>query len=181
MKKGFSLFILLFAVMVARSQDGRDSFSIPWPNEYHWKVYNQATHLKLPKIKTENYDWVDYELIPETETLENWTIDCRVSVYTTNDSNYYPVIENKKISEVKKNSPKAVITVIDKGQRWNLFKIESIVSKNDNNAESELCYILCGAWGHVYVTDIIVKKEHLDNEFTTTWTKILKSNEYRYW
>jgi len=74
MEKIIALHILLFTVVVGYGQDGQDVFSIPWPKEYHWKIYDKVTGRELTEMKIRSYNWADMELIPGTETKDNWTI-----------------------------------------------------------------------------------------------------------
>lgn len=180
MKRTIVSVVLIFAVRLAFCQDGRDRFSIPWPEQYHWRIYDRTTGLEINKIPDRDFIY-NIQVIPGSETLNNWTIIGSVTKYTRTTQTDLKMIADSIFAAIQKISSKARFKLIEEDEFYIIFKTESILLKDDTTPQSKLYYIMDGAWDKLYVSNITIKKAVLSDEFTAAWTKVFKARKYYFW
>jgi len=168
MKK--QLIVICFALTgLATMAQAQENLQIAWPGDIKWKIAADQ--------KSGNSRMV--ELIPEKESLNNWTIigtmvsmmgSTSVSVEKFMDATY---------SQTLKNAPKAKLTMIEKGVKsgapFILFRVESPYFNNSKIPESQLYYIIQGKKA-LYSNFVAVKQPSLGVLFVDKWAKIFKNS-----
>ncbi|TGD59767.1 hypothetical protein [Flavobacterium humi] len=170
MRKLFFLLMLFFSAAAVQAQSKIENLKVVWPEEYKWKVgssqENEASHFM--------------ELIPEKESLDNWTI-IGTMLSLKNVSNI-PMDKamNLFYSKTKNTAPGAKLTLIEKKDgiknSWILFKVEVEKYLNNSKPESQVYYIVQGD-ATLYVNIVGVKEKTISKSFEEKWSKIFKSSQ----
>ncbi len=166
------LFLWIFFTLSARSQS-EEQLKIAWPEEYHWKVGSDQ--------ETNSHHLI--ELIPENESLNEWSIIG--TMFSFKDVKHAPVeaIMNLLFEQTKKTAVRPTLTVIEKNDTaknaWIIFKIESPKFKKDKTPESQLYYLLQGNTS-LYSNFVAIKEKTLSDDFVAKWSKIFRNSELIY-
>jgi len=162
-----ALFFFLLLTFSASAQP-KEKLKINWPEEYHWKVGSSQETAQVNLT----------ELIPEKETLEQWTLMGNMMAIKGGQNVPADAAMNMMYEQAMKNSDNARLTVIEKdnSNKWILFTIEAASFHNDANPESQLYYIKSGKTA-LYTNFIAVKEASLKNAFIARWSKVFKSSE----
>lgn len=168
MKKNIPIVLSFLFLTLSTAAQQKETLNISWPEEYHWKVGSSQ------ETKQVNLT----ELIPEKETLEQWTLMGNMMAIKGGQNIPVDVAMNMMYEQVRKNSDNAKLTIIEKDNtnKWILFTIEAASFYNDANPESQLYYIISGKTA-LYTNFIATKTASLKNSFITRWSKIFKSSE----
>jgi hypothetical protein len=152
---------------------GKESLKISWPGEYKWKVGadQQAKNSRM------------IELIPEKETLKNWTIiGTMLSMRGIKNVPMNTAVKTM-FDKMKGNSPKARLVIIERDDKaknpWIIFKIESPYFTNSKTPESQMYYIIQGNTS-LYTNFVAVKQASLGPLFIEKWAKIFKGSSLIY-
>lgn len=153
-------------------QDG-ESFSLYWPENENWKIGSNQ----------ENEQMTMLELIPSSETFENWTeIGTMVAIKGMRNVPMDLAME-MTFEEAKKNAPKSKLTFIEKNENveypWIIFTIESPSFKNDKNPESQLWYVIQGKTS-LYTNFRAIKKATIPKALKEKWIQFFKTGEIVY-
>ena len=165
--------ILTLALLFICSVSGfsQESLAINWPDKYGWKV--------LTNQETEAMHMI--ELIPGTETGENWTLLGQMLSVKGVTNMSMDKARDLMLEQTKKNSPKAKLTEIERNESdknpWILFKIECPSFNDDKNPESQLWYVRQGQTS-LYLNFIAIKEKKLSPEFVKEWVDIFKKSEF---
>ena len=168
MKKPLIVICLIFIGFVNRTQ-AQENLKIAWPGDIKWKI---GANQKSGNIRM-------VELIPENESLNNWTIlGTMISIMgsrTTSVEKFMEMTYNQTV----KNAPKAKLKMIEKGIKsgspWVLFRVESPGFNNSRIPESQLYYIIQGKQA-LYSNFVAVKQPALGVLFVEKWVKIFKNS-----
>jgi tetratricopeptide (TPR) repeat protein len=155
-----------------KQQDG-ESFSLHWPESENWKIGSNQENDKMTMI----------EFIHSNETFENWTEIGTSTAYKNSTNVPCDVVMNITFENLKKDSPKAKLTVIEKDEKaefpWILFTIECPNFIDDNKPESQLWYIIQGKTS-LYTNFRAVKKATIPTELKEKWIPFFKSGKMVY-
>ena len=155
-----------------KQQDG-ESFALHWPESENWKIGSNQENDKMTMI----------ELIHANETFENWTEIGTCTAYKNSINVPCNVVMNMTFENLKKKSPKAKLTVIEKDEKaefpWILFTIECPNFIDDNKPESQLWYIIQGKTS-LYTNFRAVKKATIPSELKEKWIPFFKSGKMIY-
>lgn len=168
MKKQLS-FIAALLVSISTfcyGQNKVENLGINWPDEYNWQVGSNQENDKMHMI----------ELVPGNETVEKWTIiGTMISIKGVKG---VPMDKMMQITydQSKEKAPKAKLTLVEKGDKWILFKIESPSFKGDKTPESQLFYIIQGEQS-LYTNMVAIKEKALDAAFVEKWSAVFKSSQ----
>lgn len=154
-------------------QQSGESLSLHWPENENWKVGSNQ----------ENEDMTMLELIPSNETFENWTeIGTMMAIKGAKNVPMDKAME-MKFQDLKKNSPKAKLTFIEKDESvefpWIIFTIECPKFKNDKNPESQLWYITQGKTS-LYINFRAVKQATVPTNLKDKWITFFKTAKIVY-
>lgn len=172
MKKLF-IILLLSIIIPAIAQQKMENLKVNWPEEYKWKIGNNQ------EDKTIHF----MELIPEKETLENWSIIG--TMMSLKNVQKMPMDKAVELfyNQTKKSAPNAKLTVLDKKEQienpWVLFKVEVDKYLDDPNPESQVYYVIQGN-SSLFVNIVGIKQKIISQEFEEKWGKIFKSSELIY-
>ena len=149
-------------------QQNGESLSLHWPENENWKIGSNQ----------ENDYMTMLELIPSNETFENWTeIGTMMSIKGVKNVPMDKAME-MKFEDLKKSSPKAKLTFIEKDESveypWIIFTIECPKFKNDKNPESQLWYITQGKTS-LYINFRAVKESTVPVNLRDKWIKFFKT------
>jgi tetratricopeptide (TPR) repeat protein len=149
-------------------QQNGESLSLHWPENENWKIGSNQ----------ENDYMTMLELIPSNETFENWTeIGTMMSIKGVKNVPMDKAME-MKFEDLKKSSPKAKLTFIEKDESveypWIIFTIECPKFKNDKNPESQLWYITQGKTS-LYINFRAVKESTVPANLRDKWIKFFKT------
>lgn len=148
----------------------QESFVLEWPASENWKIGDRQENDKMVMI--------DY--IPANETLDTWTEIGNVMTIKGVKNITMDEAMNMMLNQSKKNSPKAVLTFIEKDENaeypWIIFKIESKNFKNDKNPESQLWHITQGK-SSLYVNFRAVKEASISPELQQKWIAFFKTGK----
>lgn len=155
-----------------KQQDG-ESFSLHWPENENWKIGSNQENDKMTMI----------EFIHSNETFENWTEIGTCNAYKNSTNVPCDVVMNMTFENLKKDSPKAKLTVIEKDDKaefpWILFTIECPNFIDDNKPESQLWYVIQGKTS-LYTNFRAVKKATISTELKEKWITFFKSGKMVY-
>ena len=155
-----------------KQQDG-ESFSLHWPESENWKIGSNQENDKMTMI----------EFIHSNETFENWTEIGTCTAYKNSTNVPCDVVMNMTFENLKKDSPKAKLTIIEKDEKaefpWILFAIECPNFIDDNKPESQLWYIIQGKTS-LYTNFRAVKKATIPTELKEKWIPFFKSGKMVY-
>ncbi|MCL6462756.1 MAG: hypothetical protein I4O51_12925 [Flavobacterium micromati] len=148
-------------------QDG-ESLSLHWPESENWKIGSNQENDEMSMI----------ELIPSNETFENWTeIGTMISLKGAKNIPMDKAME-MKFEELKKSSPKAKLTFIEKDENaqypWIFFTIECPKFKNDKNPESQLWYVTQGKTS-LYINFRAIKESSIPENLKNKWIQFFKT------
>ena len=168
MKKQLIIICLILAGLASATQ-AQENLKIAWPGEIKWKIGSNQ--------KSGNTRMV--ELIPENESMNNWTIiGTMVSIMGSTSVSEEKFME-LTYNQTLKNAPKAKLTMIEKGIKsgspWILFRIESPSFNNSKIPESQLYYIIQGKQA-LYSNFVAVKQPSLGVLFVEKWVKVFKNS-----
>lgn len=145
-------------------------FLLEWPASENWKIGDRQENDKMVMI--------DY--IPANETLDTWTEIGNVMTIKGVKNITMDEAMNMMLNQSKKNSPKSVLTFIEKDENaeypWIIFKIESKNFKNDKNPESQLWHITQGK-SSLYVNFRAVKEASISLELQQKWIAFFKTGK----
>jgi tetratricopeptide (TPR) repeat protein len=149
-------------------QQNGESLSLHWPENENWKIGSNQ----------ENDYMTMLELIPSNETFENWTeIGTMMSIKGVKNVPMDKAME-MKFEDLKKSSPKAKLTFIEKDESveypWIIFTIECPKFKNDKNPESQLWYITQGKTS-LYINFRAVKESTVPVNLRDKWIKFFNT------
>ncbi|WP_222167249.1 hypothetical protein [Edaphocola aurantiacus] len=145
-----------------------ESLMLDWPDSEHWKVGSNQENEEIQML----------ELIPEKETLENWTemgnmMSIKGAVGVPVD-----VAMNMMYDQARKVSSKAKLTFIEKDEKaeypWILFTIETNGFDDGGAAESQLWYIVQGK-SALYANFRAVKKATVSKAQKEKWIRFFKT------
>lgn len=170
MRIALLLCLLFIGPYGATGQIQSERLKLDWPDEYNFKVGSNQ----------ENETQQLIELIPEKETLENWTM--MGSMMSIKNVRNVPMDKAMEMmfSQAKQASDHTKLTFIEKDDKalnpWVLFKIETADYKDSPNPESQVYYIVQGRRA-LYINMIALKKKELPKDFVDTWSGIFKKAE----
>ena len=163
------IIICLTLACLANSTQAQENLKIAWPGDIKWKIGSNQ--------KSGNTRMV--ELIPENESMNNWTIIGTMVSMMGSTSVSVEKFMDMTYNQTLKNAPKAKLTMIEKGIKiaspWILFRIESQSFNNSKIPESQLYYIIKGKQT-LYSNFVAVKQPSLGVLFVEKWVKIFKSS-----
>ncbi|MGH2665992.1 hypothetical protein [Flavobacterium sp.] len=170
MKKIAILLLLILSSASIQAQNKSENLKVIWPEEYKWKVganqESEASHFT--------------ELIPEKETLDNWTIIGTMMSLKNVTNIPMDKAMNLFYSKTKNTAPEAKLTLIEKNEggknSWILFKVEAPKYLNGSNPESQVYYIIQGN-SSLYVSIVGIKEKTISKSFEEKWGKIFKSSQ----
>jgi len=168
MKKQLIIICLSLMYLINTTQ-AQENLKIAWPGDIKWKIGSNQ--------KSGNTRMV--ELIPENESINNWTIlGTMISIMGSRSMSVEKVME-MTYNQTVKNAPKAKLKLIEKGIKsgspWILFRIESPSFNNSKIPESQLYYIIQGKQA-LYSNFVTVKQPALGVLFVEKWVKIFKNS-----
>ena len=148
-------------------QDG-ESLSLYWPESENWKIGSNQENDKMTML----------ELIHSNETFENWTeIGTMMSIKGAKKTLMDKAME-MQFSELKKDSPKAKLTFIEKDENaefpWIIFTIECPKFKDDKKPESQLWYITQGKTS-LYMNFRAIKESAIPENLKLKWIQFFKT------
>jgi tetratricopeptide (TPR) repeat protein len=147
-----------------------ESLILDWPDSENWKIGTNQENDEVAMI----------ELIHADESIENWTEFG--NMMAIKGARNIPVDKamNMMYDQAKQNSPKAILTFIEKDESieypWIIFTIECPNFKNDKRPESQLWYIVQGKTA-LYTNFRAVKQTQISNELKDKWIKFFKSGK----
>jgi hypothetical protein len=163
------IIICLTLACLANSTQAQENLKIAWPAEIKWKIGSNQ--------KSGNTRMV--ELIPENETMNNWTIIGTMVSMIGSTSVSVEKFMDITYNQTLKNGPKAKLTMIEKGTKsgsaWIMFRIESPSFNNSKIPESQLYYIIQGKQA-LYSNFVAVKQPSLGVLFVEKWAKVFKNS-----
>lgn len=170
MRKLSFLLLLVLSSAAMQAQNKMENLKVIWPEEYKWKVgsnqENEASHFM--------------ELIPEKESLDNWTIIGTMLSLKNVTNIPMDKAMNLFYSKTKDTAPEAKLTLIEKKEgiknSWILFKVEVEKYLNDPKPESQVYYIVQGD-ATLYVNIVGVKEKSISKSFEEKWGKVFKSSQ----
>lgn len=152
------------------SQDKIENLKVNWPEEYKWKIGTNQEDETMHTI----------ELVPEKETVDNWTIIGTMMSLKNVKGIPMDKAMNLFFEQTKAGAPDAKLTFIEKNEagknHWILFKVEVEKYLDDPNPESQVYYIIQGD-SSLYVNLVGVKEKKISKAFETKWCKIFKASE----
>ncbi|RYF89978.1 MAG: hypothetical protein EOO03_04695 [Chitinophagaceae bacterium] len=168
MKKQLIIICLALTCLATITQ-AQENLKIAWPGDIKWKI---GANQKSGNIRM-------VELIPENESLNNWTIlGTMISIMgsrTTSVEKFMEMTYNQTV----KNAPNAKLTMIEKGVKtgapWILFRVQSPAFKNSKIPESQLYYVIQGKKA-LYSNFVAVKQPSLGVLFVEKWVKVFKNS-----
>ena len=145
-----------------------ESLSLHWPESENWKIGSNQ----------ENDEMTMLELIPSNETFENWTeIGTMISLKGAKNIPMDKAME-MQFAELKKSSPKAKLTFIEKNENvefpWIIFTIECPKFKDDKNPESQLWYLTQGKTS-LYMNFRAIKESAIPENLKNKWILFFKT------
>lgn len=172
MRKLLFIVTLVTSTVFAFGQT-QEMLKIVWAEEYKWKIGSNQENKSIHMI----------EIIPENETIDNWTvIGTMMSYKGVKIAKTDQVVEIFRQSSSKASS-KATLTVLESNDTtkniWVLFKVETPSFPNDPKPESQLYYAIQGEMT-LYVNFIAIKEKKLPKDFVDKWSKIFKDSEFVY-
>lgn len=172
--KNTAIALLFFlSALSMYAQNKIENLKVTWPEEYKWKVGSNQEDESMHFM----------ELIPEKETLENWTIIG--TMMSLKNVTKMPMDKAMEIfyQQTKATAPDAKISVIEKNEtgknHWILFKVEVEKYLDDPNPESQVYYIIQGD-SSLYVNLVGIKEKKISKAFEAKWSKIFKASELVY-
>ena len=155
-------------------KDAKEEFlNLKWPKNENWKEQTPQENDKMKFV----------ELLRNNETFENWTEIGTCTAYKNSINVPCNVVMNMTFENLKKKSPKAKLTVIEKDEKaefpWILFTIECPNFIDDNKPESQLWYIIQGKTS-LYTNFRAVKKATIPSELKEKWIPFFKSGKMIY-
>lgn len=162
--------LLLIIAFSTKAQEKNENLKVNWPEEYQWKIGNNQENASVHFI----------ELVPEKETIDDWTIiGTMMSLKNVKNMPMDKVVD-LFFAQTKQKAPDARLTTIEKQQEtknpWVLFKIEVDKYLSDSKAESQLYYIIQGN-SSLYVNIVAIKEKRISEKFADKWCKVFKSSE----
>lgn len=167
-----NLLILTFSFFLNLSSFSQvEALGIHWPEEYQWKVGNQA--------EDETQEIII--LIPGNESMEKWTIQgTMISMKGTHFDNldlFYDLV----VDQIKAEAIKPKVTIVEKNYSvknpFILFKLEAKSFKSDPNPESTLFYLIQGDTS-LFLTVVSIHEPKLSKTFLNKWKSIFLSSEF---
>lgn len=129
--------LLLFSLTVF-SQDKIENLKIDWPESYEWEIGSNQENESMHMI----------ELIPKSQSLQNWKIIGTMISIKGATNVPMDVYIDLMYTQMKQNAPKAKLTVLEKDEtgknHWALFIIESPRFNDDKTPESQIYYVIQG-------------------------------------
>lgn len=167
----FLTLTLLTIVKFTYGQEKIENLKIVWPEEYKWKLGSNQENKNMQML----------EIVPEKETIENWTIlGTMVSIKGIKNASMEGVM-NTTYDQAKTAAPKAKLTFIEKDDKaknpWIIFKVEAPNFINDKNPESQLYYVVQGEQS-LYSNFVAIKEKKLNDEFVAKWKKVFRNSEF---
>ncbi|GAA4773000.1 MULTISPECIES: hypothetical protein [Flavobacterium] len=168
--KKIILFLLLVISISTIAQEKIENLKVNWPEEYKWKIANNQ--------ENETVHFV--ELVPDKESLENWSIiGTMMSLKNVRDMGMDKAAD-LFYSQTKQNAQNAKLTILEKNEQdkypWILFKIEVEEYLDDIKPESQVYYIIQGD-SSLYVNLVGIKEKKISKKFEEKWSKVFKSSE----
>lgn len=166
-------FLLAFSLLLSLySYSQVEVLGIHWPDEYHWKVAEQAED-ETQEIMV---------LIPGDESMEKWTIQGNMismkGIHLDDLNVFYDVI----IDQIKKEAIKPKVSIVEKNlsvkNPYILFKLEAKKYKSDPNPESSLFYLIQGDTS-VFLNVVSIHESKLSKTFLNTWKSIFLSSTFQ--
>ena len=158
-------FTFLIIYFQCRSQNKNEHLQLDWPVAYKWKIVNQQNDSSIQSVT----------IIPGFETIKTATIMgnmiARVGVI-------FP--KGDQMLEHYRNSidTGSVLTVIERNDNaqypWLIFKVETPVTAKYPEPESDLYYVIQGAYA-LYENYVSIKKPTLSKKFLEKWTEVFKA------
>lgn len=149
-------------------QQKGESLMLDWPDNEHWQVGSNQKNEELQML----------ELIPENETLQNWTEMGNMMSIKGVVGVPVDAAMNMMYEQAKQASSKAKLTFIEKDEKaeypWILFTIESESYDDGSGAESQLWYIVQGKTA-LYANFRAVKKASISKEQKEKWVRFFKT------
>ena len=163
------IIICLALICLATITQAQENLKIAWPGDIKWKIGANQKNGNIRMV----------ELIPENESLNNWTIlGTMISIMgsrTTSVEKFMEMTYNQTV----KNAPNAKLTMIEKGVKagapWILFRVQSPSFKNSKIPESQLYYVIQGKKA-LYSNFVAVKQPSLGVLFVEKWVKVFKNS-----
>lgn len=148
----------------------KESLSISWPQEYHFKEISNQSEGQVHIT----------EMVPEKEDGENWTLLTETMVIKGAVVPATAVIVQLFEQSTRSESPDAKLTVLEADDKakniWVIFKVETPKFPDDPLPESQLYYAIQGAEG-LYVNFIAIKEKELTKEFISRWSAVFKASK----
>lgn len=170
MKKQFIVLILFLSSFSGFSQNKIENLMVNWPEEYKWKIGTNQ--------EDETVHFV--ELVPEKESIDNWTIIGTMMSLKNVTSMPMDKAMNLFFDQTKSNAPEAKLTLIEKNEtgknNWVLFKVEVEKYLDDPKPESQIYYIIQGE-SSLYVNLVGIKEKKISNAFEKKWITIFKGSK----
>jgi len=169
-KKQLLVLVLFVSSLSVFSQNKIENLMVHWPEEYKWK------------IGTNQEDEIIHfmELVPEKESIENWTIIGTMMSLKNVTGMPMDKAMNFFFDQTKTNAPEAKLTLIEKNEteknHWVLFKVEVEKYLDDPKPESQLYYIIQGE-SSLYVNLVGIKEKKISKPFETKWSAIFKGSK----
>lgn len=164
---------ILFISLNVFGQNEIENLKINWPEKYEWKIGSNQ--------ETEQMHFI--ELIPEKESIDNWTIIGTMMSIKGATKVPMDVAINLMFDQTKATAPNAKLTIIEKNEtdenHWTIFTIESPKFTDDKKPESQLYYIVQGK-SSLYSNFVAIKEKKLSEDFINDWIKVFKSSELVY-
>jgi hypothetical protein len=170
MKKAVFTIVVFLSALSIFAQNKIENLKVTWPEEYKWKVGSNQ------EDETVHF----MELVPEKESVENWTIiGTMMSLKNVKDMPMDKAM-NLFFDQTKATAPDAKLSIIEKNETaknpWILFKVEVEKYLDDPNPESQVYYIIQGD-SSLYVNSVGIKEKKISRKFEDKWSKIFKSSE----
>lgn len=170
MKKSFFAVLFFLSALSIYSQTKIENLKVNWPEEYKWKIGSNQEDETMHMI----------ELVPEKETIDNWTIIGTMMSLKNVTGIPMDKAMNLFFEQTKSEAPDAKLTFIEKNEagknHWILFKVEVEKYLDDPNPESQVYYIIQGD-SSLYVNLVGIKEKKISKAFETKWSKIFKASE----
>lgn len=161
------IFLLSLTVF---SQDKIENLRIDWPEEYEWIIGTNQENESMHMI----------ELIPKSQSLQNWRILATMISVKGITNVPMDVYIDLMYTQMKQNAPKAKLTVLEKNEtgknHWAIFILESPRFNNDKTPESQIYYVIQGD-SSLYSNLVAVKEKKLSKEFIEEWSAVFKASE----
>jgi len=175
MKKLIPTILLLVCTLTCFAQGVKQTLSIPFPEEYTFKVGSDENLGNMHVIQS----------IPQNEKPDEWTLLVNSTVIKhISDLTPDGIIEMYRKS-TKEEAPAAKLTIIESKPKiknksvYVLFKVEIPRFHYDPQPQSRLYYIVQGD-SELFVNYVAVKSPTLDKAFENKWIKVFKASKLEY-